>query len=191
MQLFTIQLNWLTEWNNWDQILATLFATSAFVVAIVVFYSWRKRKSKFLSKTNSNKSNQIDPLNLEYKPRHNWKYNDLFSTPTYCNGCEELIVAGICCTFCGIYSDERCLKKVDNQHQCKKICNSIFTVSEKNNFAVKCPVTEALSDLKNGPFKLYKQEWSHHWIKGNLELNTFCFLCMNECCDSPGLNDFR
>ncbi len=191
MRSNTIGLSWLTKWNNWDQIMAALLATSIFVVVIVLLYSLKKRKLTLFSRSNSHKANQIDSPILEYKPRHNWKYNDLFSTPTYCNGCEELIVAGLCCTFCGIFSDETCLKKVDNHHQCKKICNSIFSVADKASLADKRQVTEALNDLTNGPYKLYKQDWPHHWVKGNLELNTYCFLCMNECCNSPGLNDFR
>lgn len=105
--------------------------------------------------------------------------------------CETLMVSGLCCTNCNIFADEKCLKKVDNHHQCKKLCNSIFSVEKKNSKTSKSETKDALSDLTNGPFRLYKQKWSHHWIKGNLELNTYCFLCMNECCDSPGLNDFR
>ena len=97
------------------------------------------------------------------------------------------MVSGVCCTLCNLYIDEKCLKKAENRFRCKKLCNSIFHV-EKSKIEEKEP---EISDLTNGPFRLHKKTWSHHWIKGNLELDTFCFLCHNEICNSPSLNDFR
>lgn len=77
--------NWFTKWNNWDQIFAALLATSIFVVAMVILYSWKKRKLNFFSGSMSIQKFQKMSHSLEYQPRHNWKFNDLFSTPTYCN----------------------------------------------------------------------------------------------------------
>lgn len=190
----TIQFaSWLSKWNDWDQIVRISLATFTFVVAVVIVYGFRKRrKLSFFSKPRPGEKNQYDSnFEWDYQPRHNWHYNDLFTTPTYCNVCETLMVSGFCCSYCNSYSDDKCIKKADNSFQCKKLCNSIFRVEKKETHLINKTEQAALTDLKNGPFRLHKPTWSHHWIKGNLKLNTFCFLCMNECCDSPGLNDFK
>lgn len=96
------------------------------------------------------------------------------------------MVSGVCCTICNIYTDEKCLKVAENKFRCKKLCNSIFHVEKKST-----KIEPVISDLSDGPFRLHKQTWSHHWIKGNLELDTFCFLCHSEICNAPSLNDFR
>lgn len=101
------------------------------------------------------------------------------------------MVSGIFCIHCNIYIHSRCLKKADNQFQCKKICNSIFSINKQRENSFEISKKEALIGLKDGPFRLHMPKMSHHWIKGNLKLNTFCYLCLNECCDSPGLNDFK
>lgn len=190
----TIQFSkWLTKWNNWDQIFSISFATFIFVVSVVIVYSLRKRRKLiFFSKPHpGEKSHHCLYQEWNYQPRHNWYYNDLFTKPTYCNVCETLMVSGFCCSYCNSYSDDRCIKKADHRFQCKKLCNSIFEVKKYEQRPINNTVDLRFSDLKNRPFRLHESSWSHHWIKGNLKLNTFCFICMNECCDSPGLNDFK
>lgn len=81
----TIQFaNWLTKWNNWDRIFTISIFVSIFVIAMVSLYSLKRRKLNLLSNlTASNKKRST--FKLDYKPRHNWRFNDLFTTPTYCN----------------------------------------------------------------------------------------------------------
>lgn len=74
--------NWLTKWNSWDQIISISLATLIFVVAVVLLYSYRRRK---LRRSSDDKKSQDYQGLIEYQPRHNWQFNDLFTTPTYCN----------------------------------------------------------------------------------------------------------
>lgn len=68
-------VNFLSKWNSWSDYLTIILITLIFVSAFVWLNS--KRRS-FYFFSNLTKSHQ-----------HNWKLNDLFSKPTYCNVCER------------------------------------------------------------------------------------------------------
>lgn len=64
-----------------------------------------------------------------------------------------------------MYTDAKCIKKAEKHFKCKQIC-SINKIS--------------------------KQEfWPHHWIKGNLALNSKCYICNEETGNLPSLSDYR
>ena len=188
----TIQFsNWLNKWNNWEHVLTISGATILFVVIVVLFLSLKRRKLIFFSRSANDKVKNADFQCLpEYEPRHNWQLTDLFIKPTYCNVCETMMVSGVCCTYCNLYADEKCLKRAENTFKCKKICNSIFSFEKKQDGNKRMEQT-VLADLSKAPFKLLSQNWSHHWIKGNLQLNSVCFLCQTECGNEPSLSDFK
>ena len=102
-----------------------------------------------------------------HKTNHNWNFNDLITKAHNCNVCEASIVlsSGLYCDTCQIYIDEKCLKKADKIFKCKILCRS--------------KLTEPTSI------------WYHHWVKGNLPLNSICFKCSQVCGNMPGINDFK
>jgi diacylglycerol kinase (ATP) len=97
---------------------------------------------------------------------HNWNFNDLITVAHSCNICETNIVlsSGCFCDCCQLYIDEKCLKKADKEIKCKLLCRN---------------------DSINS------SSWYHHWIKGNLPLNSICFYCKQMCDTMPGINDFK
>ena len=96
---------------------------------------------------------------------HNWNFNDLITVAHNCNICETNIVlsSGCFCDCCQLYIDEKCLKKADKEIKCKVLC--------RNNDS--------------------STVWHHHWIKGNLPLNSICNYCKQICDITPGINDFK
>ncbi len=147
--------SWLSKWNNWDQIFTISLATCFFVVIVVILLGLKRRK----------KSQNPYALGQKQKhannPRHQWHLNDLFTKPTYCNVCESLMVSGVCCTYCNLYADEKCLKRAEKIFKCKTSCKSSLDRSDCIGKATSTAADAA---------KFYKQNWSHHWVKGNLSI---------------------
>ncbi|RNA03178.1 diacylglycerol kinase epsilon isoform X1 [Brachionus plicatilis] len=160
--------NWLNRWSDWSGIMRISSVTTIFVVMVVVLFSLNKRK--FWSQLSGNlkklghKGNQFC---------HNWQWYDLFTTPIYCNVCQSVIVSGACCIYCNLYSDEKCLKKADKIFRCKQFCDVHDDV--------------AIIDKK-----ILRRNWQHKWVKGNLNLNSSCYICNeNDCGCSPSLSDYK
>lgn len=101
---------------------------------------------------------------------HTWNFNDLITVAHNCNICETSIVlsSGVYCDSCQVYIDEKCLKKADKEIKCKTLC--VNKSKEKRNETTT---------------------WSHHWVKGNLPLNSICIYCKQVCEARPGINDFK
>lgn len=175
--------NWL-KWSNLSNILTISIATSLFVVLVVIFLSLkRRRKLTFfqnkwpMSSTSSTIRISIKNIHskndlCEAHPTHNWYMYDLFTKPTYCNICECVMVSGLCCIYCNLCADEKCIKKADKNFKCKML------------FMVK-DFSTSIEQLN------YNHKWQHHWIKGNLKLNSECFICTDLCEGGPNLHDYK
>lgn len=181
--------NWLSKWNSFNDILTITVVTSVFVILVVLLLSLKRRKLFIFKSNNNNKSlfnsssvglgNYLVKKKTEkyYQPHHNWHLNDLLTQPTYCNVCEcVMMVSGVCCTYCNLYADEKCLKKADKMFKCKQIFDNLNDLNENN--------------LNNE--KKTVRKWPHHWIKGNLKLNSVCCICNEDDAGSlPNLNDYK
>lgn len=166
--------NWLNRWDNWSGILRISLATSLFVIIVVLLMGLKRRKFNFLKEISNRFMSKARRNSKKIGYLHNWHWNDLFHKPTFCNVCECVIVSGACCTYCNLYTDEKCLKKADKLFKCKQLCDSHENVE---------------TDLNS---KMIRRIWQHNWIKGNLKLNSSCFVCHeNDCGCSPSLSDYR
>lgn len=75
------------------------------------------------------------------------------------------MVSGAYCNCCSLYSDVKCIKKAEQLFKCKQIFSSNKT--GKQDF------------------------WPHHWIKGNLKLDSICYICNELTGNQPHLSDYR
>ncbi|CAF1102617.1 unnamed protein product, partial [Brachionus calyciflorus] len=165
--------NWLSRWDDWSGIIRISLATSLFVISIVLLLSLKRRKFDFLKSLSNNLIKNRASKKIGFS--HNWHWNDLFLKPTFCNCCESVIVSGAYCNYCNLYTDEKCMKKADKMFKCKQLCDT----------------HEADPDCEK-PQKLLHRHWQHNWIKGNLKLNSSCFVCHeNDCGCSPNLSDYK
>lgn len=159
--------NWLSRWNSWSGILSISLACSVFVIIVVLLLGLKRRKFNFLT-LNKLSKRLINKSKTPNEFAHNWHLCDLFAKPTFCNVCECVMVSGVYCTYCTLHSDEKCLKKADKLFKCKQLC-----------------------DVHSNEDKL-RRNWQHHWIKGNLKLNSTCFVCNeNDCGSAPNLSDYK
>lgn len=176
MKQHTIKFaNWLNKLDNLSDILTVSLATTIFVIVAVALLGLRRRKFWFFRQTLT-KANLIkDQTSKKSIQTHYWYPWDLFLKPTYCNVCESVIVSGVSCIYCNLHSDEKCLKKAEKKFKCKQIC---MTSSDESVDTSTCG-------------KQYTKPWQHHWIKGNLKLNSVCMFCEEDSGVGPNLNDFK
>lgn len=104
---------------------------------------------------------QLLRKNIFRKNKHDWRYTDLFNKPTYCCLCGQHIMQGDSCDCCGLCADEGCLRKADKTFGCKEI------------------MVKADGAL------------THHWIRGNVPLCSYCVVCKQQCGTQPKLCDYR
>uniref|UniRef100_A0A8C9R8A7 Diacylglycerol kinase n=1 Tax=Scleropages formosus TaxID=113540 RepID=A0A8C9R8A7_SCLFO len=97
------------------------------------------------------------------KSKHDWRYTDLFSKPTYCCVCCQHVLRGAFCDCCGVCADERCLRRADRALPCKEV------------------VAPARDD----------GSLAHHWVRGNVPLCSYCAVCKQQCGTQPKLCDLR
>ena len=76
------------------------------------------------------------------------------------------MVSGVACTYCSLYCDIKCMKKAEKLFKCKQLCS-------------------------NGKGNKQQEFWPHHWIKGNLKLDSICYLCNESTGGVPSLSDYR
>ncbi|CAH0563698.1 unnamed protein product [Brassicogethes aeneus] len=93
---------------------------------------------------------------------HNWSTIEVSSKAWYCSICDMFLVTGI-----GVFCD------------CCGVCACPEDV-KKANLKLPCKAIVSTNDVQ-----------LHHWVKGNLPLGTICYICDEECCLEPGLNDFQ
>ncbi|ESP03918.1 hypothetical protein LOTGIDRAFT_110026 [Lottia gigantea] len=93
---------------------------------------------------------------------HRWVMVEIFPKPTYCNIEKYHIVHGAECDSCGICVADHNMKKANVLIPCKKLC----------------------TDNR-------KEKFSHHWVPGNLPLNSKCMVCHTDCGNLPQLSDFK
>lgn len=170
------------KFANWSNLtltnaLAISIATSIFVILVVFFLSL-KRSKKFSNKPSTASftiRNTYDKNGLrDTQATHNWYLNDLFTKPTYCNACECVMVSGLCCVYCNIYVDEKCLRIADKDKLFK--CKKLFMIKDEST---------SIEDFN------YSNKWHHHWIKGNLKLNSICYICNEDIQCAPNLHDYK
>jgi diacylglycerol kinase (ATP) len=176
---------WFSRLNSWSSILSISVLTAVLVVAVVLLLGVKRRKY-LLSKKQFNK--------IKFRTRaqketgviaHGWHVSDLFSTPTYCNVCETLMVSGVTCVYCNLYVDVKCLKKAEKTFKCKQIYEEKRDDDDHDEPTVRTALLD--DDLRR-----LKQKWHHHWVKGNLKLNNMCFVCKESDCGSePHLSDYK
>ncbi|MFT7804117.1 diacylglycerol kinase epsilon, partial [Arapaima gigas] len=97
------------------------------------------------------------------KSKHDWRYTDLFSKPTYCCVCGQHVLRGAFCDCCGVCADERCLRRADRALPCKEV------------------VAPARED----------GALPHQWVRGNVPLCSYCAVCKQQCGTQPRLCDLR
>ena len=178
--------NWLVKLNNWSNILTISVATTVFVIIVVLLLSLKRRKFLFFKKSLTKANHIKNTSNKKNIQKHYWYVNDLFSKPTYCNVCESVMVSGVSCIYCNLYADEKCLKRAEKLFKCKQMCECIdIEDTTAANFDTTTLKSKFLSR------KSYTKPWQHHWLKGNLRLNSLCFFCNEEAGIGPNLNDFK
>jgi diacylglycerol kinase (ATP) len=169
--------NWLSKWNDWHSILGICLLTSLFVIIFVFILSLKRRK--LIQSPSTLRNYFLRRKKLDDEPHHNWSHSDLFTKPTFCNVCENgmMVSGGLCCTYCNLYVDVNCLKNAEKKFKCKKLINTKKALSN-----------ETTTDSSSLTFN----KWAHHWIKGNLKLNSVCSICQeDDVGDEPGLNGFK
>jgi diacylglycerol kinase (ATP) len=182
--------NWLEKLNDWSSIFTMTLATTLFVIVVVLLLSLKRRKFLFFNRALTTKANLIkNHTNKKSVQNHYWYYNDLFTKPTYCNICEGVMVSGVSCIYCNLYADEKCLKRAEKMFKCKQMCECVDadSTTSTNNSSKE-------SSAKIGAVRRsgsYTKAWQHHWIKGNLKLNSVCFFCNEDSGVGPNLNDFK
>lgn len=101
--------------------------------------------------------------------RHLWHHIDIISHSAYCSICEGLIVDGLFCGSCGVCADSSCQQVADTRLTCK-------VLSQQPTRATR-----------SGDSQLFL----HHWVRGNLPLESVCCVCSEECVDTGALVDYR
>ena len=104
-----------------------------------------------------------DLISSLHQNGHKWIYSQMvLDFPLHCNVCSSLLLT---CTgqYCSHCGVASCQK-------CRK-----------RVLAYKCKDV-----YLNEP-----SSFSHHWIKGNLPLNSICYRCNEVCGDEPGIVDYR
>ncbi|XP_030064234.1 diacylglycerol kinase epsilon [Microcaecilia unicolor] len=109
---------------------------------------------------------QLLRKNFFRKSKHHWHCTDLFSRPSYCSVCEQHILQGAYCDCCGVCADEGCLRRAERRFPCKEI----LLRSERARAGAVM---------------------SHHWIRGNLPLCSYCAVCKQQTGTQPKLCDYR
>ena len=98
---------------------------------------------------------------------HIWHRTDFIRRPTYCSACIELCLSGRYCSSCNIRicTNESCFQAAKVRSKCKYLLprNSYDSVTQT----------------------------PHHWVKGNLPLESVCMVCQETCGDSPGIVDVQ
>ena len=193
--------NWLNKLSSWNQILTVSVATCLFVAIVVYFLGIKKRRissfatkhSKFLIqklRREHHSQHQLHP-----NQQHLWHYHDLFVRPIFCNICELVVVSnGINCSFCNVYVHENCLRRAERHLKCKTICqlDEIRAATDSTSATTIVENVGENEQRTRGTAAIAISKcWSHHWIKGNLPLNSICFLCCQPACIEPRLADYK
>lgn len=107
---------------------------------------------------------------------HLWHRTDFVRKPTYCSSCEELSLSGRYCSSCDmrVCSSRECLRTVNARLKCKYI-QSLGGPSEDGGS----------TEVERGG------RAHHHWVKGNLSLESMCTTCGEACGDEPRLADWQ
>jgi diacylglycerol kinase (ATP) len=181
--------NWLSKWNNFNDILGICILTSVFVVIFVLILSLKRKKLIQSPSALRNYFLRRNNKMLDDEPRHHWVHSDLFAKPTFCNVCESgmMVSGGLCCTYCNLYADVNCLKNAEKKFKCKKLINTKKVQLPNEVAAAAASTSSSLPDSL-----LTFNKWAHHWIKGNLKLNSVCSICQEDDvgCE-PSLNGFK
>ena len=109
---------------------------------------------------------------------HLWHRTDFVRRPTYCSSCEELSLSGRYCSSCDlrVCSSEECLRTVNARLKCKYLQSLLVPGSGEGDGSTAVQY--------GGPAH-------HHWVKGNLSLESMCALCGEACGDEPRLADWQ
>lgn len=109
-------------------------------------------------------------VELDSRCSHNWHRIDILSHSAYCSVCTGLIVDGLFCGSCGICADSSCQGQADSSIRCKVLSQPQSVLTGR----VKEPL-----------------KFTHHWVRGNLSLESVCCVCGEECVDTGTLVDYR
>jgi len=143
--------------------------------------------------------------------QHHWQYSDLILHPLHCNVCHNLLLVakGQFCSNCGIGSclESSCLRKANLTHKCKEVATVLNGNNDVENTPNNKDSDESVKDIKSAETKANqirrrstshsqergqgRRKFLHHWIAGNLPLNSECEVCEEACGDGPGIVDLR
>lgn len=126
-------------------------------------------------------------LSIDTRKGHLWHHIDILSHSAYCVICEGIIVNGLFCDSCGICADSSCQRKANVQHACKSVSLPILSARTTRS------QTNAARDGQSSsrPPSPDQFVFKHHWIRGNLPLQSSCTVCQEECTDAGALMDYR
>jgi len=139
--------------------------------------------------------------------RHHWHFSDLIIQPIHCNVCHSLLLTtkGQYCSNCGIGSclSPACIQKANSIHICKEVaCTpTVKQVAHSENHQLAKPANTAVpenggdgstSGKSESPSRILpRPRFRHHWINGNLPLNSECEVCEDVCGDGTGIVDMK
>ena len=111
---------------------------------------------------------------------HVWHRTDFIKMPTYCNSCEKSCINGRYCACCDIRvcSSDRCLREVVDKQNCKYIPSTLTDKENSSDISKRQSTGGHVAD-------------THHWIRGNLQLDSVCMVCHLPCGSEPKLVDRR
>lgn len=178
----------------------TNYALLAFIVLLVVLYLL----SKYLASQNEPNVCVHDPNSSHY-----WQYSEMvISIPLHCNICHSLLLTakGRFCSGCGVgcCTETSCWRKANTSLRCKEIAlteqaNStpVRSLNQSRDGSRKIETQDPTAESDGGEpvevssASIAPRKFQHHWIAGNLPLNSECEVCEESCGDGPGIVDLR
>lgn len=157
-------------------------------VLIVILVVWKSIK---VYRSTQNSSACV-PVAVDTRKSHLWHYIDILSHSAYCSVCEGIIVNGSCCGACGTCADSACLKNANYKFPCKSISTvpvPSVSRSTRSKVTIQGDQTSIVANSATNTTSNFKLR--HHWIRGNLPLQSTCFICNCEIVDTGSISDFR
>lgn len=157
-------------------------------VLIVILIVWKSVKVY----RSSNNSSACVPVAVDTRKSHLWHYIDILSYSAYCCVCEGIIVNGSCCGACGTCADSSCVKKANYKFPCKFISTvpvSSVARGTRSRVTIQGDQSSSSNNVENIPS--FNFSLRHHWVRGNLPLNSTCYICKGDIIDTGCIADYR
>jgi len=163
------------------------------IVVLVVLYLLSRWLRSWMEEPPPNQSTSALASRATFgngSTRHHWHFSDLIIQPIHCNICHTLLLTtkGQYCSNCGIGSclNPACVQKANSAHMCKEIScyqTGLVTSSPSHN--------QQQAVMTSSEQQQQVRRFRHHWISGNLPLNSECEVCEEVCGDGTGIVDLK